>query len=104
MLYQKLKKYFDYIKGITLFFNSGHCTEVRIASLFSGGFIIAIVIKPPERKLAKCISVHCARKGLLERLCFHNMKIVKNECTLVSLFRITTKKIRCTVNHYVNIA
>ena len=35
----------------------GYCTEVRFASSFSGGFITAIVVNPPERKLAKCTSV-----------------------------------------------
>ena len=30
-----------------------HCTEVRFASLFSGGFTTMAVIYPPERKLAK---------------------------------------------------
>ena len=39
------------------------CTEVRFASFFSGGLITAIVVNPPERKLAKCTSVQC--------LCFH---------------------------------
>ena len=33
------------------------CTEVRFASFFSGGFIIAMVVNPPERRLAKCTSV-----------------------------------------------
>ena len=28
------------------------CTEVRFSSLFSGGFITAIIVNPPERKLA----------------------------------------------------
>ena len=32
-------------------------TEVHFASLFSGGFITAIVVNPPERKLAKRTSV-----------------------------------------------
>jgi hypothetical protein len=32
-------------------------TEVRFASFFSGGFITAIVVIPPERKLAKRTSV-----------------------------------------------
>ena len=36
-----------------------HCTEVRFASFFSGGFITAIVVNSPERKLAKHNSVHC---------------------------------------------
>ena len=35
------------------------CTEVRFVSFLSGGFITAIVVNPPERKLAKCTSVHC---------------------------------------------
>ena len=35
-----------------------HSTEVRFASLLSGGFINAIVANPPERKLAKRTSVH----------------------------------------------
>ena len=32
-----------------------HCTEVRFASFLSGGFITAIVVNPPERKLAKLV-------------------------------------------------
>jgi hypothetical protein len=32
---------------------------VHIASFFSGGFITAIVVNPPERKLAKRTSVDC---------------------------------------------
>ena len=35
-----------------------YCTEMRFASFFSGGFITAIVVNPPERKLAKHTSVH----------------------------------------------
>ena len=33
------------------------CTEVHFASFLSGGFITAIVVNPPERKLAKNTSV-----------------------------------------------
>ena len=29
------------------------------ASFLSGGFITVIVVNPPEKKLAKCTSVHC---------------------------------------------
>ena len=36
------------------------CTEVCLASFFSGEFITAIVLNPPERKLAKRTSVRCA--------------------------------------------
>ena len=32
---------------------TAQCTEVRFASFLSGGFITAIVVNPPERKLAK---------------------------------------------------
>ena len=35
------------------------CTEVHFASFLSGGFITAIVVNPPERKLAKRTSVEC---------------------------------------------
>ena len=43
--------------------NFGHCTDVRFASFLSGGFITTIVVNSPERKLAKCTSVHCSRKS-----------------------------------------
>ena len=33
------------------------CTYVRFASFLSGGFITAIVVNPPESKLAKRTSV-----------------------------------------------
>ena len=39
-----------------------HCTEVRFASLLSGGLITAIVVNPPESKLAKRTSVHCLKQ------------------------------------------
>ena len=35
------------------------CTNVRFASFLSGGFITAIVVNPPERKLATRTSVQC---------------------------------------------
>ena len=35
------------------------CTEVRFASLLSGGFTTMAVINPPEKKLAKRTSVRC---------------------------------------------
>ena len=43
-------------------FNTGiypHYTEMRFVNFFSGGFINAIIINPPERKLEKRTSVHC---------------------------------------------
>ena len=36
-----------------------HCTDVRFASLLSGGFTTMAVINPPEKKLAKRTSVQC---------------------------------------------
>ena len=44
------------------------CTEVRFASLLSGGFITAVEVNPTERKLAKRTSVHC--KAAPESLLF----------------------------------
>jgi hypothetical protein len=38
-----------------------HCTKVRFASFQSGGFITVLVVNPPESKLAKRTSVHCAK-------------------------------------------
>ena len=35
---------------------------MRFTSFLSGGFVTAIVVNPPERKLAKCTSVKCGGK------------------------------------------
>ena len=43
-----------------------NCTEVRFASFLSGGFITAILVNPPERKLAKRTSVHWFEKYIVE--------------------------------------
>ena len=40
------------------FWSLYHYTEVRFASLLSGGFTTIAVINPPEKKLTKRISVH----------------------------------------------
>ena len=40
------------------------CTVVRFASFISGGFTSMAVIKQPERKLAKRISVQCAKEEI----------------------------------------
>ena len=42
-------------KKVRFFFQ---CTEVRFASLLSGGFTTLSVINPPEKKLANGTSVH----------------------------------------------
>ena len=39
------------------YYRAVQCTEVRLASLLSGGLITVIVVNPPERKLAKRTSV-----------------------------------------------
>ena len=38
--------------------STNHSTEVRYVSFLSGGFITAIVVNPPERKLENRTSVH----------------------------------------------
>jgi hypothetical protein len=45
-------------------YRTSKCTEMRFASFLSSGFITAIVVKPPERKLAKRTSVQCPRMDL----------------------------------------
>jgi hypothetical protein len=39
---------------------TARCTKVRFSSFLSGGFNTIAVINPPESKLAKRTSVHCA--------------------------------------------
>ena len=41
-----------------------HFTEMRFASFLSGAFITAIVVNPPEKKLAKRTSVHLCKCAL----------------------------------------
>jgi hypothetical protein len=47
-----------FFQGIALLYNLDHCTEVPFACFLSGEFITAIVVNPPEKKSAKCTSVH----------------------------------------------
>jgi hypothetical protein len=54
-----------------------HCTEVRFASLLSGGFPRMAVINQPEIKLANCTSVHCVKgcnASHLSKLAFLELK------------------------------
>ena len=46
--------------------DSDYCRQVRFASFFYGGLIIAKVVNKPERKLAKCTSVYCTNKKLVK--------------------------------------
>ena len=47
-------------RGLIKLHQPAHCTEARFASFLSSGYINVIVVNPPEKKLAKCSSVHCA--------------------------------------------
>ena len=53
-----------------------HCTEVCFASLLSGGFITAIVVNPPETKLAKHISVHFSALEVLAIASWTSLPII----------------------------
>jgi len=54
------------------------CTEVHFYSFFSGGFIAAIVVNPPERKLAKRTSLQCAKsKGRLLQLQIQALQVTE---------------------------
>ena len=67
--------------------NMYQCTEVRFASFFSGEFITAIIVNPPERKLAKCTSVQCSVVG-------HQSEICKNYlCGLVKIIFMMPKEL-----------
>ena len=70
-----------------------HCTEMRFVSFLSGGFITAIVVNPPERKLAKRTSVQwstiatCPGKLRTLNLPFKNLILDRYHMT-VMLFLI----------------
>ena len=48
------------VKSYLYILYSNQCRDVLFSSFFSGGFITAIVVNPPERKLAKLTSVQWA--------------------------------------------
>ena len=48
-----------------------HCTEVRFASLLSGGSTTMTEIYPPEKKLSNCTSVHWGKEIRLDNF-LHN--------------------------------
>ena len=56
------------------------CTEVRFASIFSGGFITAVVVNQPERKLAKRTSVQWPK----------NLSSFKFESQLIKIQQLQT--------------
>ena len=47
------------------------CTDMRLASFLSGGFITAILVNLPEKKQAKRTSVQCGKQ--LESEIFENI-------------------------------
>ena len=63
---------------------SNHCTVVYFASFFSGGFITAIVVNPPERRLTKRTSVQWVRKYEFYEMIF--LHIFQDHTTLFGLF------------------
>ena len=68
-----------------------HCTEVHFASFLSGGFITAIVVNPPERKLAKRTSVHCSEKPWNR----HKADLLQNLIKLSSSLREIQSNLFC---------
>ena len=55
----------NFINNIISQINFDQCTEVHFSSFFSGGFITAIIVNPPERKLAKRTSLQCWTIGAI---------------------------------------
>ena len=53
-----------------------HCKDVRFVSFLSAGFITAIVVFSPDKKLAKHTSVHCSTLGANGRLCSFSLVLV----------------------------
>ena len=52
------------VHWISLNCQSNHCTEVRFASFFSGGFTTMSLMNPPEKKLEKRTPVHCPKNSI----------------------------------------
>ena len=55
-----------------------HCTEVRFAGFLSSRFITAIVVNPPERKLAKRTSVKWSKFSEQKLGFFSKVRMLKN--------------------------
>ena len=61
----------------------GECTEVRVSTFLSSGFITGIVLNPPERKLAKRTSVKWGVKTWKKNAgIFHGWLLPKIRCFL----------------------
>ena len=73
------------------------CTEVRVASFFSGGFITAIIVNPPERKLAKRTSVLSSILWIFQSIFCWMTEFLKNS-NWNSILLIITIKILIILN------
>ena len=69
--------------------SSAQCTEVRFASFLSGEIITAIVVNPPERKLAKSTSVQwcgtCLNLCALAEQSLRTLMKVSSACAKLKL-------------------
>ena len=74
-----------------------HCTEVRFASFLSGGFITAIVVNPPERKLAKRTSVLSSILWIFQSIFCWMTEFLKNS-NWNSILQIITMMILNLIN------
>jgi hypothetical protein len=72
----KIRSRFEF-QIFNLNYNFDHCTELRFASFFSGGYITAIVVNSPERKFAKRTSVHCTDKKWTKTFFISPANIIK---------------------------
>ena len=85
-----MKDHWKFATVLTLFLNKGvkhsgilrqdfnQCTEMHFVNFFSSGFITAIIVNPPERKLAKCTSVQWVLYNLF---CYHLLILDRIEST-----------------------
>ena len=56
---QHVDQHNHFVNLLSFYKRSHNCTEVRFASLLSGGFTTMAVINPTKKKLANRISVNC---------------------------------------------
>ena len=73
------------------------CTQVDFASFIAGGFTTITVINPPERKLAKRISVEClmGKRTLSAGKCFYLIKssiFIEKIANLLHIFTLKSLK------------
>ena len=79
---------------------SHQCTQMRFASSLSSGFITAIVVNPPKRKLAKRISVQCEK---LTGIYFQAYIYLKMGSKMKITFEIQSPLIICTLRYLISV-